>query len=175
MSLICSVSVKYMTLLGSLILSKVRQKILTTGCINDCRTYSHHHWYSSCDSVLLKAQCLIPVILLFSKPQPQLHSRTRVERHYQPRPFTKMDRDHYLYASCRQAVQTPLYADNLYAIHRQFCHTALFKKDILRSRSFYDFVLASFSSCMLIHLRTSDQGSLVARPSRKPFTIKVAY
>ena len=175
MSLICSVTVKYMTLLGSLILSKVRQKSLTTGCINDCRTYSHHHWYSSCASVLLTAQCLIPVILLFSKPQPQLHSRTRVEYHYQPRPFTKTDRDHYLYASCRQAVWTPLYADNLYAIHRQFCHTALFKKYILRSRSFYDFVLASFSSCMLIHLRTSDQGSLVARPSIKPYTIKVAY
>ena len=139
------------------------------------QTYSHYHWYSSCASILLKHSVWHPFILLFSKPL--LHSLARVEHHYQPRPFTKTDRDHhlYLYASCCQAMRTLLYAENLYAIHRQFCHTALFKKYILRSRSFYDFVLASFSSCMLIHLRTSDQGSLVARPSRKPFTIKVAY
>ena len=137
------------------------------------QTYSHYHWYSSCASILLKHSVWHPFILLFSKPL--LHtSLARVEHHYQPRPFTKTDRDHhlYLYASCCQAMRTLLYAENLYAIHRQFCHTALFKKYILWSRSICEFVPASLWDCMLIRLRMLDPGSLVARPSRKPYTIK---
>ena len=130
-----------MTLLGSLILSQNKGKSFDHTVHK--RLYDQHSRsliFAMC-FYIDESQCLIHFILLFSKPQPR--SRAKVDRHYQPRPFTKRDRDHHLYASCCQAVRTLLCAENLYAIHRQFCHIALFKKYILWSRSFCEFVPAS--------------------------------
>ena len=101
-------------------------------------------------------------------------NHVRVEHHYQPHPFTKTDRDHHLYTSCCQAVQTLLYAENLYAIHHQFCHTALLR-NIFCGQDPSASLLASLWDCMLFRLLTSDPGSLVARPSRKPYTTKVVF
>ena len=98
---------------------------MTTQCINDCMTDIHDHWYSLYAWMLMNHNVWCTLFLLFSKPQ--LPNRARVEHRYQPRPFTKTDRDHHLYASCCQAVRTLLYAENLYAIHCQFCHTALLR------------------------------------------------
>ena len=81
-----------------------------------------------------ESQCLMYFVFVFSKPQPC--NCTRVEQHYQPRPFTKTDQDHHLYASCCHEVRTPLYAASLNAT---YCHPLshrLIKKYILWSRSF---------------------------------------
>ena len=76
----------------------------------------------------------------------------------------EMDWDHHLHGSCCQAVRTLLYAETLYAIHCQFCHTAL--------REIYVLYTGQDSSCEFMRLYairfgTSDPGSVV-RPSRKP-------
>ena len=91
-----------MTLLGSLILSQNKGKSLDHTVHK--RLYDQHSRsliFAMC-FYIDESQCLIHFILLFSKPQPR--SRAKVEHHYQPRPFTKRDRDHHLYASCCQAV-----------------------------------------------------------------------
>ena len=131
------------------------------------------HWYSPCVSMSMNHNIWYTLFLLFSKPQ--LCNCTRVEQHDQPRIFTKTERDHYLYASCCHAVLTLLCAASLYAIHRQPLSHRLIKKYILWSRSFCEFALASLWDCMLFCFQTSDPGSLVARPSRKPYTTKVTF
>ena len=73
-----------------------------------------------------------------------------------------------------QAVRILLYAENLYAIHYQFCHTALLR-NIFCGQDPSASLLASLWDCMLFRLLTSDPGSLVARPSRKPYTTKVVF
>ena len=115
------------------------------------------------------------LFLLFSKTQPC--NCTRVERHYQPRPFTKTDRDNNLYASHWQGLQILLYAENLYAIHHQLCHTALLRNifcgqdpSVSLCQRVYKIVC-----CILYSLQTWDPKRLVVRPFRKPYTIKLAY
>ena len=125
---ICWRDQKYILLLGSCILITKRKNILTRESKNNRRTNSHDHWYLDCASILFDAQCLTPFYLLSSKPPmvPSVeHRRREASRlHWPPR---EMDWDYTLKADHCWAVRSLLYAETLYAIHRQPCKAALEK------------------------------------------------
>ena len=86
------------------------------------RTNSHDHWYSHCTSVLLKHTVLYPFIsCLVNRQQRQVWSTDAEERQDHADPQERWIEIHTLNASHCRAVQTILYAEILYDIHRQLC------------------------------------------------------
>ena len=131
---------------------------MTTESLNDCSTYSHHPWYSPCAYLMTEAQCLIPYICLFSKPQ--LRAAPQRYRHgvtYHLRPSRVGRVPHHCMQLLPSCANSPA-AEILQAICHQFCHTALYKEIYLWSRSCCTQCLRIFQVVLLSRIRTSVTG-----------------
>ena len=112
----------------------------------------------------VKALCLIPYILLFSKPQPQTAttgSSTVLSpwSNLSPMPTSSWTSTTPLYASCRQAVRILLLQRSCkLCIHHQFCHTALYEEIYSGSRSCCTLYLRVFQIVLLSRIQTSVPG-----------------
>ena len=103
--------------------------------LNDCSTYSHHHWYSLCASIMLKHNVLYQIFYCSVNRYHHCHCATGLRSNTTSTLPPSWTSHHSSVCKLLPSCANSPAAEILYATHSQFCHTALYIEIYSWSRS----------------------------------------